>query len=290
MSYVQKSNFLKDSRITFKYINDSTDINLLQGDSKPYCVYTFNSTPNFKFLDQIKDKVFLVGLLDTSLHKIDTLSIIQKFFLSDYDIDKGINDPLYNNILQKYNKPQYLTKQNKITKPKLKKWFNNNEHLLKSSKFSVMNFGSFLGGDLDLLVTKKAKVTIKEVSSFLKELIDSGNKLGITIEPFYCNDKDYFNIFYYKDNSIENKNVLMGWYADNDYPALGKKYYKHNLCLMYYPWRELFYQSCHKDEVKKLITNFSDLNKDLDNVHITPSIYYTLFNRYGNLKTISRWK
>lgn len=288
MSYEKKSINLKNNKLSLTCIDDSVDVDLLTKDTQQYCVYTYKNTPNLKYLDSIKDKVFLVALVDTSVEK-NIIPIITKFLASDYDIDKPFTELSYNNIIKKYEKPTYLSKQNKVTKAKLKRWYNQNQHLLNSSTFKVQNFGSFLGGDLDLLITKKKKTTIKEVSSFLKQLIDSGNKLKITIEPFFCNDADYFEEFYYRNNKAENRPVLMGWYADKDYPSQGKKVYKDNLCLMYYPWKELFYQSCHKDEVKKLITSFSELDDDLENVHISPSIYYTVFNRYANLKTLSRW-
>lgn len=284
MSYVDPSIDLRNNKVSFTCINDKTNVDHLDKDVKHYCIYTFHSTPNFSYLDSVKDKVFIIALVDTSLPNTDIGHIPLKFSTNIYNVEDAVKRPALNNILTKYSKPIYLEKQNPVTESKLKDWFYSNQRILTSSKFDVYSFGSFLGNDLDLLVTKREKVKVKQVSKFLKRLIDSGKRLGITVEPFYCNDINYFNDFYYKDSSVENKPVLMGWYSDIDYPSVGRKIYKDNLCMMYFSWKELFFKSCHKDEAKKLITTYSELDSIEGSVHIAPSIYYSLFNRYANLK------
>ena len=288
MSYVPSFNLKTDisNQIRFTLINSDTNIDLLDKDVKHLCIYTYNGYPDLEYLDSIKSKVFIVAVVDIELNE-DINQIPQKFKAKAIDIDNPEPFPSYNNFLTKYDKPIYLKNKETVTKDKIKNWYYSNLRLLNSSKFEIQSFGSLLGNDLDLLVTKKSNVTIKQVSKFLNRLIVSGEAHGITVEPFYCNDKDYFETFYYKDNKVEEKPVLMGWYSDENYPAKGRKLYKDKLNLMYYPWKELFFQSCHIDEAKKLITNFSDLEDIEEGVHITPSIYYSIFSRYGNLKTLN---
>ena len=288
MSYVPpyKIKTLSNSEFLFTCINDSTDISTLLPDVKHLCIYTYRGYPNLEYLDSIKDKVFIVAIVDTELYS-GVNDIPLKFNYDFINVDNPETFSSYNDFLAKYDKPKYLHSRDKVTAEKIKDWYYANLRLLNSSKFKIQTFGSLLGNDLDLLITKKTKVSIKEVSKFLNRLIISGKVHGITVEPFFCNDKDYFETFYYEDNKIEEKPVLMGWYSDKDYPAKGKKLYKDKLNLMYYPWKELFFQSCHKDEAKKLITKYTELESIEGGVHISPSIYYSVFSRYGNLKTLN---
>ena len=284
-TYQNPSVNLWDNSVSFTCITETTNINHLTKDVKHYCIYLYEGNPNYRYLDSIKDKVFIVALVDLTLTN-DIGHIPYKFSTNEYHIDLESSKKPLNNILTEYDKPSYLPKQDPVNKSNLKDWFDSNQRLLTSSKFDVYTFGSFLGRDIDLLVTKKEKVTIKDVSRFLRRLIKSGNAKGITIEPFYCNDINYFNTFYYEDSSIESKPVLLAWYASSDYPSVGKKRYKDNLCMMYTPWKKLFYESCHKDSVKKLITTYSELESMEGGVHIAPSIYYSVFNRFANLKKL----
>jgi hypothetical protein len=284
-TYKDPSVNLWDNSVSFTCITDTTNINNLNKDVNQYCIYLYEGKPNYRYLDSIKDKVFIVALVDLTLTN-DIGHIPYKFSTNEYCIDLESSKKPLNNILTEYDKPSYLPKQDPVNKSNLKDWFDSNQRLLTSSKFDVYTFGSFLGRDIDLLVTKKEKVTIKDVSRFLRRLIKSGDSKGITIEPFYCNDINYFNTFYYEDSSIESKPVFLAWYATSDYPSVGKKRYKDNLCMMYTPWKRLFYESCHKDSVKKLITTYSELESMEGGVHIAPSIYYSLFNRFANLKKL----
>ena len=85
-TYKDPSVNLWDNSVSFTCITDTTNINNLNKDVNQYCIYLYEGKPNYRYLDSIKDKVFIVALVDLTLTN-DIGHIPYKFSTNEYCID-----------------------------------------------------------------------------------------------------------------------------------------------------------------------------------------------------------
>lgn len=186
-----------------------------------------------------------------------------------------------NSLIPKREKPLARLSGDKITIEVLNKWYDSKIDFIRDSDFNVVVHGSTMGNDIDLVVSKKGKSTIKELESFMLELHRSGDTLGINIEPLYVSDMEYFREFKMTNSRKVMDNILIGFVSEQMYEPIGELKTFGKLKFRYGPFNNAFYESTNKHDEVLFIDSVNDIKNNNGYTHFSSEVYNTIYERFG---------
>ena len=264
---------------------DCTSLTKLNGDESLWGYYAFNSKEPVGHLGKQKHDLNMGNpITKTFFEHIMKEKIIElgfpkhsKLFNITMNEDKTDN----NSLIPQRDKPFNRMPMDTVTNEVYTKWFENNCELLFDKRFSVALWGSIGGRDIDLIVSKKGKTTIKELEEYMSNLIYSGNEFNITVEALYTSDMDYFREFRMENSHKVLDDVLIGFISEHPYNPIGKVRRYNKMVFHYGPFNDAYYLCTTKDDEVLFIDSVKDLKDNKGYTHFSSEVYNTIYERFG---------
>jgi len=245
--------------------------------------------PRFLFDGHDEISIFNRKLGDDGLSKMFFLTMMREKlveigypkFGKVMNLTIGKNRTTGNSLIREGYKLYNMDPLNLVTNELFDKWMIENHDLIYDDRFELVFWGSIGGADIDVIISKRGNMTLKELESYILSLTYSGHKIGVSIEVLYVSDIEYFKEFRNSNPHKVLDDVLIGFYSVSEYESVGQLRSYGNLKFNYGPFNDAFYMASSKGSDIRMVRSIRELSNTDGYVAYSSEIYNTIYERFG---------
>lgn len=275
-------------QVNLGYLYQKYDCAILEEllfDEKRWGLYVFNSEEPVAHLGNQKYDLEKVGSLTRDMYiQVMKDKIIEEGYPRHstlFHLTNNEQSSKENSLIPQRVKPTNRPSIGDVTNNVFDEWYNMNMGLIQDDRFQLAFWGSINGRDVDMIVTNKVKMSIKELEDYMLRLTHSGNEYGITIELLYTSNMDYFREFRMENSKKVYDDVFIGYISEHPYETNGRTRRYGNMVFYSGPFNDAYYQCTDKNHDVLFIDNIRDIKNNDGYTHFSSEVYNTIYERFG---------